>query len=34
MKLKEQVIGDPLDEKTTLGPVAGKKSAEMLKKQV
>jgi len=34
MKMKEQVIGDPLDEKTTIGPVAGKKQAETLKKQV
>jgi len=32
MKLKEQVIGDPLDEKTTIGPLSSKKAVETLKK--
>jgi len=32
MKLKEQVIGDPLDEKTTIGPLSARKAAETLKK--
>lgn len=35
IKLKEQVvIGDPLDEKTTIGPLSSKKAAEGLMKQV